>query len=266
MNATKSPWQGNEALKLTRRLLYFAVDDGILTRNVAARIEPRRVQREGIEILEPDELARVVDAIGEEWRAFVLLDALGALRWSELIGLRRKDLDLETRTVTIDQRITEVAGRFHVGQPKTEGSARTSDLPTAVVKPLAAYLLAHPQGSGGLIFHRNGQPIARKYFGRVWSRALRAAGLDKRVRVGWLRHSGASLAYAATHDLKATAERLGHTSTRMVDTVYLKFYQDADRRVPTRSMSCSASQSCARRTIDAPFTGFTVGIREEYRL
>lgn len=51
------------------------------------------------------------------------------------------------------------------------------------------------------------------------------------MRVGWLRHSGASLAYAATHDLKATAERLGHTSTRMVDTVYLKLYQDADRRV-----------------------------------
>jgi integrase len=231
MNAPKSPWQGNEALKLTRRLLYYAVDDGILTRNVAARIEPRRVQREAIEILEPDELARVLDAVGEEWRAFVLLDALGALRWSELVGLRRQDLDLESRTVTVVQRITEVAGQFHIGQPKTEGSVRAVDLPTAVVKPLASYLLAHPQGPGGLIFHRHGQPIGRKYFGRVWARAVRDAGLDKHVRVGWLRHSGASLAYAATHDLKATADRLGHTSTRMVDTVYLKLYQDADRRV-----------------------------------
>jgi integrase len=127
--------------------------------------------------------------------------------------------------------VTEVDGRFHVGQPKTEGSARTVDLPTAVVKPLAEYLLAHPPGADGLVFHRNGQPIARKHFGRIWTRALRDAGIDKHVRVGWLRHSGASLAYAATHDLKATAERLGHTSTRMVDTVYLKLYQDADRRV-----------------------------------
>jgi integrase len=65
----------------------------------------------------------------------------------------------------------------------------------------------------------------------VWKRALRDVGIMKHVRVGWLRHSGASLAYAATHDLKATAERLGHTSTRMVDTVYLKLYKDVDRNV-----------------------------------
>jgi integrase len=41
----------------------------------------------------------------------------------------------------------------------------------------------------------------------------------------------ASLAYAATHDLETTAERLGHTPTRMVDTIYVKLHQDADRRV-----------------------------------
>jgi integrase len=161
----------------------------------------------------------------------LLLDALGALRWSEPIGVRRQDIDLEGRTVSVNQKITEVAGEFHIGHPKIESSARTVDLPTAIVKPLAEYLIAHPPGPNGLVFHRNGQPIARKYFGRVWTRALRDAGIDKHVRVGWLRHSGASLAYAATHDLKATAERLGHTSTRMVDTVYLKLYQDADRRV-----------------------------------
>jgi integrase len=49
------------------------------------------------------------------------------------------------------------------------------------------------------------------------------------VRPGWLRHTGASLAYAATHDLKGVAERLGHTSTRMVDTVYVRTYEGASR-------------------------------------
>jgi integrase len=194
-------------------------------------VKPRRVQRKEIQILEPHELDRVLDAVGEEWRAFVLLDALGALRWSELVGVRRQDIDLEARTITVSQKITEVAGEFHVGYPKNEGGERTVDLPTAIVKPLAEYLLSHPSGPDGLVFHRNGRPIARKYFGRVWARALENAKIDKHVRVRWLRHSGASLAYAATHDLKATAERLGHTSTRMVDTVYLKLYQDADRKV-----------------------------------
>jgi integrase len=60
---------------------------------------------------------------------------------------------------------------------------------------------------------------------------LNAAGIKRHVRVGWLRHTGASLAYNATHDLKATADRLGHTSTRMVDTVYVKLYDDVSRGV-----------------------------------
>ena len=51
------------------------------------------------------------------------------------------------------------------------------------------------------------------------------------VRPEWLRHTGASLAYAATRDMKAVAQRLGHTSTRMMDTVYVKLYADASANV-----------------------------------
>jgi integrase len=229
MNAPESPWQGNEALKLTKRLLYFAMDDGILSRNVAARIEPRKVERRQIEILEPDELNAVLAHLGERWRAMVLLDALGSLRWSELVGLRRQDVDLEARTVTISQKVTEVDGRFHFGPPKTAGSARTVDLPDVVVKPLAEHLLRYP---GELVFHgRGGNPIRRKVFRAAWFKAIKDAEITKHVRPGWLRHSGASLAYAASHDLKLVSKRLGHSSTRMVDSVYLKLYEDADRKV-----------------------------------
>jgi integrase len=49
------------------------------------------------------------------------------------------------------------------------------------------------------------------------------------VRPEWLRHTGASIAYAATRDMKAVAQRLGHTSTRMMDTVYVELYPAASR-------------------------------------
>ena len=42
----------------------------------------------------------------------------------------------------------------------------------------------------------------------------------------WLRHSGASLAYAASKDILAVARRLGHTSTRMVDGDYVELLRD----------------------------------------
>jgi integrase len=162
----------------------------------------------------------------------VLLDALGSLRWSELIGLRRQDLDLDAREVTIAQKITEVNGTFHVGRPKTAESARTIDLPALVVKPLAEYLLRYPPSPEGLVFHgANGNPIRRKVFRAAWVKALEEANINKHVRPGWLRHSEASLAYAATHDLKLVSKRLGHTSTRMVDGVYVRLYEDASRAV-----------------------------------
>jgi integrase len=68
-------------------------------------------------------------------------------------------------------------------------------------------------------------------FRAAWMKALRDAKVDKHVRPGWLRHSGASLAYAASRDLKLVSKRLGHTSTRMVDSTYVSLYEDASRAV-----------------------------------
>jgi integrase len=81
----------------------------------------------------------------------------------------------------------------------------------------------------GLVFSGPGNtPVYRKTFRRVWTAACDAAGVG-RVRPGWLRHTGASIAYGQLHDLKTVAHRLGHTSTRMVDTVYVELYGEADR-------------------------------------
>jgi integrase len=249
-DAPESPLQDNEALKLVKRLLCFAIDDGILSKNAAARVKPRDTKRQKIEILERDELNAVLGHLGDRWRAMVLLDALGSLRWSELIGLRRQDLDLEARTVTITQKITEVNGTFHIGRPKTAESARTVDLPALVVKPLAEYLLRNPPSLEGLVFHgANGNPVRLKVFRAAWVKALEDAKINKHVRPGWLRHSGASLAYAATHDLKLVSKRLGHTSTRMVDGVYVRLYEDASRPSPTQLTSYSLRQPCARRPL-----------------
>jgi integrase len=64
-------------------------------------------------------------------------------------------------------------------------------------------------------------------------RCIRRPGLEG-VRPEWLRHTGASLAYAASKDVKAVASRLGYTSTRMMDTVYVEVYSEVSREVAGR--------------------------------
>jgi integrase len=59
---------------------------------------------------------------------------------------------------------------------------------------------------------------------------MSAAGLEG-VRPEWLRHTGASLAYTASKDMKAVASQLGHTSTRMMDAVYVEVYSKVSREV-----------------------------------
>ena len=61
--------------------------------------------------------------------------------------------------------------------------------------------------------------------------ATRRAAVGGRVRLVWLRHPCASLAYAATKVMKAVAARLGHTSTRMMDQVYVQVYEEESRHV-----------------------------------
>jgi integrase len=68
-------------------------------------------------------------------------------------------------------------------------------------------------------------------FRPVWDAACRDAKVEP-IRLEWLRHTGASIAYRATHDMKAVADRLRHTSVRMLDTTYVKVYADAAREVP----------------------------------
>jgi integrase len=237
VKAISSPWQAAEALKLTRHLLYAAMDDGLIGRNVAARIESPETRRTPIKILSPGQLEAIISALPARYRAFVGLGAYASLRWSELVAIKR-DLDLDARTVRVDERLAEVAGTWSWGSLKTVGSERTVDLPRVVIAPLAEHMLAFPplidqedaQLEGLVFYGQRGGPVRRSAFRKIWEPATRDAGVEG-VRVEWLRHTGASLAYAASKDLKATSARLGHVSTRMIDTVYLKLYDEVGRQV-----------------------------------
>ncbi len=79
-----------------------------------------------------------------------------------------------------------------------------------------------------LLFHEDGHPLRRQAVGRAWRSACETAKVPA-IRLEWLRHTGASLAYAATGDLKAVARRLRHRDTRMVDRIYVQAYEEAGR-------------------------------------
>ncbi|WP_176611611.1 hypothetical protein [Actinomadura sp. WMMB 499] len=59
----------------------------------------------------------------------MLLATFGNLRWAELAGLRRRNIDLDTGRVRVDETVYEL-GPLVRGKPKSEAGRRTVAIPT----------------------------------------------------------------------------------------------------------------------------------------
>lgn len=96
--------------------------------------------------LSGEELDRLVEAMPDRYRAFVLTAAYSSLRWSELVALRVDRLDLVRDVIRVEEKIVE-SGRLIAGAPKTERSRRAVTLPHTITLELAEHLRQYAPGS-----------------------------------------------------------------------------------------------------------------------
>jgi integrase len=203
-----------KAYRLLRSILNAAVEAGYLARNPCA-IKGAGIERAAeMRHVSIPQLTALAEAVPARYRALILVAGFGGLRWAELVGLRRRHVDLAGAKLHVVEQAAEVAGKFIVGPPKTEAGRRVVTLPALAVAALAEHLdrYAAP-GPDGLVFlSARGKYLARSSFRRlVWLPAVQQVGLDG-LRVHDLRHTAATLAAAAGATTKELMERMGHTS------------------------------------------------------
>jgi len=140
-----------------------------------------------------------------------------SLRWSELGGLRRCDIDLATCTVRVTRQLIEVrGGGFAFGSSKPRAAIRSGPIPEVLISIIRWHLACFAeQGDEGLIFTSPaGKPLRHTNFRRrVWLPALKAAELPA-IYFHDLRHTGNTLAANAGASLRELMERIGHDSER----------------------------------------------------
>jgi integrase len=118
-----------KAYRLLRAVMNTAVDDEVIGQN------PCRIKGAGIEstpvgpVTTVDAVLALADAVPDRYRALILLATFGSLRWGELMGLRKSDLDLNEATVNIERSVVEVGRERVVKQPKSAAGVRTIALP-----------------------------------------------------------------------------------------------------------------------------------------
>ena len=159
------------------------------------------------------ELAALTDAMPDQYRAMVLLASWCAMRFGELVELRRADIDLDQQVVHIRRAAVRVDGGWRIGNPKSDAGIRDVAIPPHLVASIKLHLAKVGQGKDALLFpakdgvgHLQPSTLYRHFY-----KARVAAGRPD-LRFHDLRHSGAVLAAQTGATLAELMERLGHST------------------------------------------------------
>jgi len=220
-----------KAYRLLRAVLNTAVRDKRIRENPCQIPGADKESSPERPVLSVPEVYRLADATAPRYRALVLLATFGNLRWGELAGLRRRNLDLDNRCVRIVETVHEF-GQLVKGTPKSEASRRTIILPELIIADLRAHLerYAAPGPDGFVFVGVKGGQLRRSNFSRPWARALAKAGLPAETHVHDLRHTGNTFAAETGASIAELMNRMGHSSTRAA-RVYMHVRAERDNEI-----------------------------------
>lgn len=218
---------------------------------VGAGSADRRIKPKPLTI---DQLHTLVVEMPEHLRAMVLLGCWTALRFGELVELRRADIDIEGQVVMVRRAAVRVDKGWVVGAPKSEAGRRDVAIPPNIMPVIQQHLdnyvgpepdsLMFPAKSGG---HMQPSTLYRHFY-----KARKAA---RRPDLRWhdLRHSGAVLAAQAGATLAELMQRLGH-STPQAAMRYQHAAAGRDRLIAEKMARFAAQAGTSDDSGDTPAT------------
>jgi integrase len=224
------------SIQFTHRVLSSAlrdaVSDHLLLQNVCENVTVPRVKKSKKRVLNKEQCKRLVaEAKGRRLWFFILLALTTGARRGELLGLRWEDIDVNNLQVHIHRSVGRVSGvGFVEKEPKTESGLRNIRLAQVVIDSLPEhqiYVDEMRRRAGtrwqerGLVFpNRNGNYIYGETALCQFRAILAKAGLPKDMRIHDLRHSMATLLFAAGVNAKVIQEALGHSSITITLGIY----------------------------------------------
>lgn len=252
-----------QSYRLLRSILGVAVADEVIAAN------PCKLRNAGTpkagrpsRSLTLEEVRRLADHLGEDfrtarYRTLVLVLALGGLRFGEATALRRSDVLDAGRRLRVQRGVRYVAGRWLVGDPKTEAGRRTVSLPATAAAALADHLERYvgAEDDASVFGTSAGTFLHSANFGQTFRRAVQAAGLPP-VRPHELRHTGATLAAATGASTKELMRRMGHASAAAA-LIYQHATDDRDDEIARALdglLAATAGRSTGREAVDRQVT------------
>ena len=210
-----SPAYVRDIYSLLAMTFDYAIADELIAQTPCVKVNlPKRTGK--VAAASPGDVAAVIATIDARYVALVKFLAGTGCRIGESLAVRVSDVvDLPRPSV----RILE---------SKTEAGVRTVTLPDWLQVTLRNHVAELGLGADDWLFPapEGGRLEPRKFRGRFWVPACRAAGVD--VTPHQLRHLHASVLLEAGRPLPEIAARLGHGSPSVTMQVYAHWLRDDD--------------------------------------
>jgi integrase len=225
-------------LSILRHALDQALKWGTVSRNVGKLVDPPRVKRLEIKPLTTEQARTFLNAAkGDRLEALYVTALSLGLREGEALGLRWQDVNLDEKTLRVQQAVSRIGGKRFGGpsklmfvEPKSDRSRRALALPDVIVRALRVHrvqqaelrLLAGKRWQNlDLVFCTEvGTPRDPSDLVRHFKRMLANAELPSSIRFHDLRHSAASLLLAQGVPLRTIMEMLGHSTITLTANLY----------------------------------------------
>lgn len=254
------PTRNAHAYSLLRTMYNTAYSDDLVKANPcrisgAGQSPARKQEVHGAEL---PQLATICENMHEKYTALVLLAAWCALRFGELVELRREDIDLQRMVVKVRRGATYIPqpgapgrGQWHVLPPKSAAGIRDVSIPPHLLPVLEKHLKEYTgRGAHALLWthpkRRKGSTgdidphLTRHALDWEYRRAREIAGRPD-LRFHDLRHTGANLAAASGATIKELMLRLGHTTPRAA-MIYQEAAQGRDKAIAEALSEIAAAE------------------------
>jgi integrase len=219
--------------RVLSQALSHAVRLGVLFKNPARQVKPPRPPSREIKILDKNEIATLINAAKEAGLYVpVLVAVTTGVRRGELLALRWSDIDLKAASLTVNQSLERIKGKFEFKSPKTKTSRRTISLPAITVEALREHYRAQLEerfkfGLGrdprGLAFSRlDGQPMDADTLTKSFRRLVGSAKVTP-ITFHGLRHTHISHLLMEGVHVKVVSERAGHANVNTTLAVYAAY-------------------------------------------
>ena len=235
----QAPGTTRRTYDVLRAVFSYAVRSDLLVRSPCRGIHLPELIAHERDLVTPDDVSRIAEALPEPYRLTVWFGAVLGLRWGEVAGLRVKRVDVFGKTISIAEQVTRGrGGRPLLSPPKSKAGVRTLSIPSALAEMITIHMagagLTAADAEAFLFANDSGGPLDYTNFRRrIWLPAITKAGF-KRVGFHDLRRAAATALVTELVDIKTVQMRLGHSDPRLTLAVYAQATTEADKGAAQR--------------------------------